>query len=277
MTSSKLNFGCGNRFRNGWTNIDFQGVESHVTSVNLLRRLPFSDAAFDVVYSSHVLEHFSPGQADFVLSECYRVLMPSGILRIVVPDLEDTCREYLQTLAIDDDDDLKRQKYDWIVIELLDQLVRSKPGGQMEQRMKDILASDSNDLKSYLLSRTESSVGGGMAIMRVKRSLVSKLLRITPARLREKVAKAYLSFVKLLLPHSLRQLVFVETDPGERHQWMYDRYGLKMKLTSAGFQNVALMPYNQSNIKGFNQDFLDINPDGTSYKNVSLYAECIRP
>ena len=42
-----------------------------------------TDDAYDVVFSSHVLEHFEKADARAFLAECYRVLKPGGVLRIV--------------------------------------------------------------------------------------------------------------------------------------------------------------------------------------------------
>jgi len=94
----KLNFGCGARIAANWTNIDFHSSDSRVRRVNLLAGFPFPDNYFDVVYSSHVLEHFTRDQGLFLIREAHRVLKPGAILRIVVPDLEGSCREYLRSL-----------------------------------------------------------------------------------------------------------------------------------------------------------------------------------
>lgn len=43
---------------------------------------------FDAIYGSHVLEHFTPGDVQKVLSECHRVLRRGGVAIMVVPNLE---------------------------------------------------------------------------------------------------------------------------------------------------------------------------------------------
>lgn len=43
---------------------------------------------FDIVYGSHVLEHFAPHEVKKVLSECHRVLKPGGSCVMIVPNLE---------------------------------------------------------------------------------------------------------------------------------------------------------------------------------------------
>lgn len=125
-----LNIACGSRYHKDWINIDFYPQEN-VLKVNVLKGLPFDNDLFDVVYSSHFLEHLTPEQADFVLSEIYRILKPGGIIRIVVPDLENICKEYLRILDLVRKDSSYDEFYEWIVIELIDQLVRVKSGGKM--------------------------------------------------------------------------------------------------------------------------------------------------
>lgn len=53
-----------------------------------VRYLPCADETFDIVYSSHVLEHFPWTGADKVLKEWVRVLKVGGELRLVVPNLK---------------------------------------------------------------------------------------------------------------------------------------------------------------------------------------------
>jgi len=53
-----------------------------------LRKLPFATGEMDIVYSSHVLEHFGRNEVDEVLKEWTRIVKPKGELRIVVPSLE---------------------------------------------------------------------------------------------------------------------------------------------------------------------------------------------
>lgn len=43
---------------------------------------------FDAIYGSHVLEHFTSGDVQKVLSECHRVLRRGGVAIMVVPNLE---------------------------------------------------------------------------------------------------------------------------------------------------------------------------------------------
>jgi predicted SAM-dependent methyltransferase len=127
-----LNLGCGQRFHKDWTNLDFSSNNENVISCNLLKGIPFGDNEFNVVYHSHLLEHFSKNQGENFMKECYRVLKPEGILRIAVPDLEQIVKEYLNILNRIDNNDLQADDdYNWIMLEIYDQAVRNNSGGMM--------------------------------------------------------------------------------------------------------------------------------------------------
>lgn len=88
----------------GWTNIEFHCTDHRVQRVNLLAGFPFPDNHFDVIYSSYVLEHFTLEQTVFLLGEARRVLKPGDVIRIVVPDIEATSREYHRILDLPESD-----------------------------------------------------------------------------------------------------------------------------------------------------------------------------
>ncbi len=93
-----INLGCGNRYLQGWTNVDFLPMPPDVQGHNLLKGIPYPDATFDVAYHSHILEHFTAQDGLRFLKECQRVLKPDGILRVAVPDLESIATSYLTCL-----------------------------------------------------------------------------------------------------------------------------------------------------------------------------------
>lgn len=66
---------------------------------NVNNGLPFVAGEVAVVYASHMLEHLTRKQGQALLRECYRVLAPGGIVRLVVPDLERLARLYLERKA----------------------------------------------------------------------------------------------------------------------------------------------------------------------------------
>jgi SAM-dependent methyltransferase len=99
MIKTVLNIGCGfqrlplspEQFPAGaWREIRLDidpAVEPDiVASITDMTAIP--DAAVDVVWSSHNLEHLYPHDIAQALRECFRVLQPGGMALFSVPDLE---------------------------------------------------------------------------------------------------------------------------------------------------------------------------------------------
>lgn len=267
MIRKKLNIACGARYHSDWVNIDFHPRGNEVNKANILKGLPFDDSSFEAAYSSHFFEHISTTEARFVLKEIHRILMPGGIVRIVVPDLENVCMEYLRVLDLEDSEE-KRTKYKWIVTELLDQMTRNERRGEMGKLFDQAIARDDKVLKDYILHRT----GDNLNDQGEKRKR-----KITFDKIKNEIFYRYIGFIKLLLPKSTRNLLFVNTEIGEKHRWMYDKYSLTQMLKEAGFSNVKTEAYNTSRITDFLKYNLDNNKDGTSYKGVhSIYIEAVK-
>jgi predicted SAM-dependent methyltransferase len=84
----KLHIG-GKTRTEGWEilNANPDPCVDHVCNANNLAQ--FDDNTFQVIYASHVVEHFDyTGELQNTLKEWHRVLMPGGSLYISVPDLE---------------------------------------------------------------------------------------------------------------------------------------------------------------------------------------------
>jgi len=113
----KLNIGCGTSGIEGWVNIDnspsvllsrlplgrriFHTPDwpHGVRRADVRKRIPFPDSSVSCIYSSHTFEHFTYEESRAVARECFRVLRPGGVLRIVVPDLGIMVRDYLADTA----------------------------------------------------------------------------------------------------------------------------------------------------------------------------------
>ena len=265
-----LNIACGKRIHKDWVNIDFHKSGESVIPVNVLKGLPFEDNSFDVIYSSHFFEHITKEQADFVLAEIYRVLNKDGIVRIVVPDLENLCREYLEILSNIEKEESKK-KYNWITVELLDQLVRRESGGEMGKMFKDKEIIDDKEMVRYIKERVGTDVS---TYSSKELSFKDKLKLLNIAKLKEFLLYKYASFVSFFLPRPFRENLLLKTNIGERHIWMYDKYYLQEKLEKAGFEDIKFLKHNESQIVNFESYLLDTNKDGTPYKGVSsLYCE----
>ena len=70
------------------------GVFQNINYLNVTKQFPYTDNAFDYVFSSHLFEHLYPTDAIFCLKEVYRVLKVGGVLRISVPDLDKIIASY---------------------------------------------------------------------------------------------------------------------------------------------------------------------------------------
>ncbi len=265
-----LNVACGSRYHKDWINIDFYADSKNIKRVNILKGLPFKNNSFDIVYSSHFFEHLSLHNAKYILKEIHRILKQDGIIRIVVPDLENICREYLKILENIEDGKDYQKKYDWIVIELLDQMIRSESGGEMGKIYANPSVVKNESLKKYILKRV------GVDLPIIKRNDYKR--KISSALILNKIISIYTQMIKLLVPKKMRELVFINASIGEMHKWMYDKYSLTKLLCDMNFIDIEIKDYNKSRIADFNQYFLDIKKDGTSYKgDSSLYIEAIKP
>jgi len=273
-----LNLGCGSRFHNKWTNVDFQALSSEVIAWDLTRGIPFDNESFDVVYHSHVLEHFSKKQASKFLQECYRVLRSGGVIRIVVPDLEQIAKQYLLALEQALENSNKNHlNYEWIMLELYDQAVRDRSGGNIVE----FLTQEPIENWSFIQQRW-----GSAAELASKQAIVVKAkepnfwyaaVRYLYRFIRYSTYRHECLVRFFLGPeyHTLQLGRFRQS--GEVHQWMYDRYSLSRLLISNGFEAIAPYTANSSRIPNWENFYLDTDIDGAILRPDSLFMEAIKP
>ena len=265
-----LNLGCGERIHPDWVNLDLHPMVPGVQEWDLKAGLPFPDASFDAVYHSHVLEHFSKADGLRLLDRCGHVLRRGGTIRVVVPDLERIVQLYLRSLekSLAGDQEAPSQ-YDWAMLEMYDQTVRERPGGEMLAYVQGADDSQITFAKARLggeLARMLPAKGAAPAgkhenrTQRVTDNLRRKALRLISGR---DGISAY------------DQGMFRRS--GELHKWMYDRYSLSNALKSAGFIDVKQCEAAESRIPQWSSFHLDTEPDGRTYKPDSLFMEAIRP
>jgi len=279
-----LNLGCGYRFHPDWTNVDFVSTGEGVIAHNLREGIPFLDSSFDVIYHSHVLEHFSKKEAELFVRECYRVLRPQGVLRVVVPDLEQIVRIYLTALE-------KASSglpewafnYEWISLEMYDQTVRNNPGGEMAT----YLYRKQLPNKEFILERwgieaknlIEAASKQGKEIDPVTRQegIFEKLLKNVYRFFRYRNYRKELLLKGILGKEYNALQIGRFCQSGEVHQWMYDRYSLGVILKKCGMENIVQRTATESYIADWPSFNLDTEPDGTIYKPDSLFMEAIKP
>ncbi|HKQ45303.1 MAG TPA: class I SAM-dependent methyltransferase [Rhizomicrobium sp.] len=89
-----LNLGAGPFWRrSGWETTDHK--KHWWQRGDTAWRLNFPAESFDLVFSSHMLEHIPHFKIDAVLKECNRVLKTGGMIRLVCPNLETFARAYV--------------------------------------------------------------------------------------------------------------------------------------------------------------------------------------
>jgi predicted SAM-dependent methyltransferase len=290
MSARYLNVGCGSRFNRSWINVDIQPSDKDVKACNILNGLPFDEGHFDAVYNSHVIEHISKPDVVYFLAECFRVLKPDGVLRVVVPDLEQIASLYLQSLKdMDEGNSESESIHEWMVLEMYDQVVRDKSGGEM----KHFLAESNDKTQAFIKERWGSEAD--MLFDAIKKASEPTDKHVT----RRKKQKIYDRFItrmnglsskidvkglilKLLLgseyeTYKNNKVKIDFQKSGELHKWMYDRYSLKKLLLCAGFNDFRVMNAWESSIPDWNQQYLDVDENGRIYKPDSLFVEVKKP
>ena len=130
----RANIGCGATPTPGWLNFDnsltvrlatapwllkglrvFGVLEGHqvqfavvarshgIRWANAAHRIPLPDRSVDAIYSSHMIEHLDvERELPLFLAEVRRVLVPTGIVRLAVPDLRRRAEKYLERRDADE-------------------------------------------------------------------------------------------------------------------------------------------------------------------------------
>lgn len=279
-----LNLGCGYRFHTDWTNVDFTSTSEGVIAHDISLGVPFPDASFDVVYHSHLLEHFPKATAEPFLRECCRVLRPQGVLRVVVPNLEQIARTYFTALEQASCGSHEWEaNYEWILLEMYDQTVRNYSGGEMAA----YLSREHIPNEEFVLKRCGIEAKNLIAACRQHRQQLQPLQvsDSQPKRLLKNIYRFLLhppyrreSLIKSLLGKEYSALQLGRfRQAGEVHQWMYDRYSLSILLKKCGLENIIQRTATESYIANWMSFNLDTEADGAIYKPDSLYMEALKP
>ncbi|MEM6612588.1 MAG: methyltransferase domain-containing protein, partial [Cyanobacteria bacterium P01_C01_bin.72] len=263
-----LNLGCRYRFNSQWTNVNFIATGENVIPDDLNKGIPFADNTFELVYHSHVLEHFSRLAAKSFIQECYRVLRPGGILRVVVPDFEQIARLYTTSLEKAPESAEWTAKYEWIALEILDQMVRNSRGGEMANYFAQAEICN----QDFVLQRF------GAEAQKLKPMAQQKTRFKDWARqIKGLEAKVYQLLPKTLNRFYIALKIGYYRQSGEVHQWMYDSYSLSQLLANCDLQDIVKRTASDSYLDRWSNFNLDTEPDGKTYKPDSLYMEAIKP
>lgn len=264
-----LNVGCGAHAHPEWNNVD-STRHPGVRRWDVRHPLPYPAECFDAVYGSHILEHLAPDVGKRMVADLKRVLKPGGVIRLVVPDLERICRALLARLQDADQDPTTQniRRYEWIALELLDQMVREKPGGLMLEALcrgrvdrDDVRATVGEELASL----GESSLGRAPSVNGSGRASLQVWFRQSWRDLRRTIQHA----------RAARQ------DPrktGEVHRWMYDRVSLRLLLDGAGYEDMVIRTFHDSAIPLWERYRLDADTSGQAARLPdSLFMEAHKP
>ena len=264
MGNKILNLGCGGIYEKSpnWVNLDFTSNSVHVQRANLLSKLAFEEGEFDGVYSSHFLEHIPYEKVPAFLLECFRVLKPGGMIRLVLPNFEEMCVEYLRQLKTGD-----YEKANFVVIEIIDQCVRQVSGGELGKLYSSLHNDNSKkELKQYICERTGADFTVKPVVVGGFSNLKNKYFN--------KARKYWINFLLSMLPLAFRQQNVTLTEVGESHKWLWDFYQIKSMLEKVGFSGVEMLSHNKTNFPDKTFSNLDINSEGLPRKGIdSMFIE----
>jgi predicted SAM-dependent methyltransferase len=103
----KLHIGCGGNYLKGWFNTDLF-PNARRTKLDSTKTFPYPDNTFDYIFTEHMIEHVPYAAGQVMLRECYRVLKPGGILRLITPDVK-----FLMSLYNDREKQINKDYIKW--------------------------------------------------------------------------------------------------------------------------------------------------------------------
>lgn len=277
MTKKFINLGCGSLFidNSQWINLDFNPSNKTIQKANLLESLPLKDNSASVVYSSHFFEHIPRSLIQDFLKECFRVLKPNGVLRLVLPDLEKMARSYLEYRENEN-----HVKADFVVVEIIDQCVRRKSGGQLSQLYKKFSEKtnlENKEMINFVRERTGENLYKRASSYATKNKMIQKIYKI-PNVLISRLQRVWINLWLLGLPSAFRKQNISLAQIGELHQWLWDFYQVRTELIAAGFNGVIKSTANTSLVHDFPFYPLDLDVDGLPRKgNQSMFVEAYKP
>jgi predicted SAM-dependent methyltransferase len=268
-----LNLGCGERCHSEWINIDLTGRRPGVVAHDLTTGIPAKTSSVDAVYHAALFEHLRRNDAAKLLREIYRVLKPGGIVRVGVPDLEKICRTYLEKLegALMGDKQAASD-YDWIMLEMFDQAVRERSGGEMLRYLSHrqlpnepfIFERIGNEGRKLVESIRTESTNKRPFLKRLLYNLMKTFRRGMLAIFTGRGTGRALEIGRFRLS-------------GEVHHWMYDRFSLGRELEAAGFREPKICSASESSIPEWDRFHLDVDSTGTPNKPDLLFMEATKP
>lgn len=114
--------------------LKLKGLPENIMYANVSKSLPFSGSSVDYAYNSHYLEHVDRRDVVPFLRNIKNVLKPKGILRIVVPDMEEVFGVYKKHVLECSTNKAEYAKHDKYVSDIFLQFVRTEAHGTSVQK-----------------------------------------------------------------------------------------------------------------------------------------------
>jgi predicted SAM-dependent methyltransferase len=258
-----------------WNNVYFsplpQPSSSHAIFHDLGSPLPFEDKSFDGIYACRVMEHLSPKDGDRFIADLCRLLKPGGVCRLSTPDLEELAEEYLRQLKRGWEDPAEKNlmRFYWIKLQMLDQMVRERSGGDMWDAIQrgyydsEYAKERFEDVFEEFLPRPAQKTAAPRVVpprppwLRAIRRIAGRAYRSAAAKLQAKPQAA---------PIDPRRSF-------EADKWLHDRLSLRICLEQAGFRDYRVKDFRSSDIPGWDRFQLDKSKSGDHALEPSIYVE----
>lgn len=238
-----LNIACGAAYIKSpeWENLDYAPRDSFVRRSDVLGNLTTSQTKYEVIYCAHFIEHIPPEKAGSFLSRCKSLTREGSLVRIVTPDAEFLLREYLKHK-----DSGNGAYAEFAFLNFLDQCVRLKGGGKLQERFEQLASGKLKKLEEYAEYLNGTDVKATISGPAATRMDTALALFNHPSRIWAKIEPSYIRAVCALLPKAFREQNVSFAPIGEKHLWMYDFDSLKTLLNEAGFSHVEKRTFNTS-------------------------------
>lgn len=84
-----VNLGCGDRYVDGWTNVDHETPHRVDERVDLTGELPWEPGSISRIFSGHLFEHLTPEQCRKLCERLLKCADPVGCAMVIVgPDID---------------------------------------------------------------------------------------------------------------------------------------------------------------------------------------------
>ena len=269
-----LNVACGDTFieDDSWINVDFTSHSPIVKKANILDGLPYEDNTFDVVYSSHFIEHIPVDQIELFFDDVYRILKPGGLIRLVTPDLEFLNNEYKINY-----DKKAFKKANFITSLTLDQCVRSVSGGKLKKDMDNFYNSNDTEMINYiklLIGPDAFEYVDSNDISFIEKVLIK--VKKDPKFIFNILFMIRVKIFSFFLPKSFKELNLSNASIGEKHMWLYDFNSLSELLKNSSFIDIARTNFNESNYHNYIFSKLDIKNSLPRKGIHQLFVEALK-